>query len=95
MISVNVKLDLKRLEYARGSGLNLAIRKAINKAGSPVKAAVVAAAPSDGSGLLKKSIKIKTKYYTSNKVWACIVGPSNSFKGVKKSSNGKRRRRLN
>jgi HK97 gp10 family phage protein len=83
LITGNVQLDLKKLPYLRGSKMNVAIRKAQNKAAAPVKAALIAAAPSD-SGLLKKSIKIKVKYYAGSKTWAAIVGPSKAFKRMRK-----------
>jgi hypothetical protein len=59
------------------------IRIAVNKAAVPVKSAVVAAAPAD-VGNLKKSIRIKVKYYAKSKTWAAIIGPSSTFKRVRK-----------
>jgi hypothetical protein len=83
MIRGKVKLDLRNLSYVRGSLQNKAIRIAINKAAVPVKEAVVASAPM-GFGNLKKSIRIKSKYYAKAKTWAAVVGPSNSFSRVRR-----------
>lgn len=83
MISGRVELDLSNLKYLRGSAMNKATRMAINKAAVPVRDAVVAAAPKD-IGSLKKSIRIKVRYYAKAKTWAAIVGPSNSYKRVRK-----------
>jgi hypothetical protein len=79
MIGGNVKLDINSLKYVRNSGLNKAIRMGYNKSLKPVKDAVVGNAPAD-DGHLKKSIRIKVKYYARTKTWAGIVGPSRSFK---------------
>lgn len=68
--------------------MNVAIRKSINKAGVPVKAAVVAVAPSK-HGYLKQSIRIKSKFYKNSKTWALIVGPSSSFSRIKKKPKPK------
>jgi HK97 gp10 family phage protein len=79
MIRASVELDLSKLDYVRGSGMNKAIRMGFNKAMVPVKDAVIKNAPAD-KGSLKKSIKIKVKYYKSSKTWAGIAGPSAKFK---------------
>lgn len=79
MIKASVELDLSKLDYVRGSGMNKAIRMGFNKAMVPVKQAVISNAPAD-KGSLKKSIKIKIKYYKSRKAWAGIAGPSAKFK---------------
>lgn len=83
MIKGRVELRLDKLKYLRGSANNVAIRKAINKAGVPVKAAVIAAAPQQ-FGNLKKSIRIRSKFYKKSSTWALIVGPSSSFSRVRK-----------
>lgn len=82
MIDAKIDLDLSALEYVKGSGMNRAIRMGFNKAMKPVKEAVVANAPADKSNL-KKSIKIKVKYYAGSRTWAGVVGPSLSYKRVK------------
>lgn len=79
MITASVELDLSKLDYVRGSGANKAIRMGFNKAMVPVKEAVIKTAPAD-KGSLKKSIKIKVKYYKASKTWAGIAGPSMKFK---------------
>lgn len=91
MIEGKVTLDLKPLTYLRGSGMNVAIRKSLNRAAAPVKAQLQAAAPKK-SGKLAKSIKIKTKFYTATKTWVAIIGPSRS--GAKKQSFKKRAKRI-
>lgn len=83
MIRGSVKLDLKKIGYARGSGMNKAVRIAINKAAVPVKAAVMASAPKD-VGNLRQSLRIRSRWYAKSKVWAVIVGPSSSFSRVRK-----------
>jgi len=86
MIRGSVKLDLKKIGYVRGSGLNKAVRIAINRASVPVKAAVVAAVPK-AVGNLAQSIRIKSKWYAKSKMWAAIVGPSSSFSRVRRKPN--------
>lgn len=90
LIDARVDLDLKPLGYLKGSGMNLAIRKSLNRAAAPVKAALQAAAPKK-SGKLARSIKIKTKFYTGSKTWVAIIGPSRT--GPKKVSIKKKAKR--
>ena len=85
MIVTGVNLDLSGLKYAKGSGINKAIRIALSKAAAPVKSAVISSAPSD-LGNLKKSIKIKTKYYSASQSWGVIVGPSKSYSAAKRKA---------
>jgi HK97 gp10 family phage protein len=88
MIKAKINLDIKSLKYVRKSGMNKAIRIAFNKAMKPLKQAVIGNAPADKSNL-KKSIRIKVKFYVRTKTWAGIVGPSKSFKRAgKKIKNG-------
>ncbi len=61
---------------------NTAIRKAINKAAAPVKAAVVANAP-ERFGYLRKSFRIKIKQYRDSKIWVAVIGPKSDFKKSK------------
>lgn len=86
---MKVELDLSKFAYVKGSLANKALRIAINKAASPVKATVIAQAPAV-KGNLKKSVKIKVKHYKANAVWTAIIGPSASFKrSGKMSKKGK------
>lgn len=78
------RLDLSNIGYLKGSQMNVAIRKAVNKAMAPVKAAVVSDAPQGENGLLKKSIKIKVKYYSKSGTWVGMAGPSKATKKVKR-----------
>jgi hypothetical protein len=81
MITGHIELDLGNLQYVRGSGLNRAIRVALNKATVPAKAAVVAAAP-ERTGFLKRAMRIKTQFKKG--VWSAVVGPSTKVKKLKK-----------
>ena len=94
MIGGKVNLDLRGIGFLRGSKMNVAVRKSINKAAAPVKAALQAAAPSK-TGELRKSIRIKVKYYFASKTWAAIVGPSRKKKKPlppRKSNRGRKRK---
>lgn len=62
---------------------NKCIRIALNAGAAPMKAAVIAHAPSDG-GFLKKSIKIKIKNYRNANYWVAIIGASSKFKRFKR-----------
>jgi HK97 gp10 family phage protein len=73
----------QQLEKLNKGMRNKAIRIAMNKASSPVKAAVVAKAPAL-RGYLKKSIRIKIKNYRNGAAWVSIIGSSRSFKRGKK-----------
>ncbi|WP_390891110.1 HK97 gp10 family phage protein [Gemmata palustris] len=66
---------------------NKAMRIALNKASSPVKAKIVAAAP-NRFGFLKKSIRIRLQNYQNKQVWVSVIGPSRSF--VRKKGKFKR-----
>lgn len=57
---------------------NKAIRIAMNKAASPVKAEVVNNAPVR-HGILKKSFRIKVKNYKKKNVWVAVIGPQSKF----------------
>lgn len=92
MIGGGVKLDLRPLGYLRGSQMNKAIRKAMNKAAAPVKQALVAAAPSR-TGALRKSIRIRIKYYSKTRTWAAVVGPSRQKKKPQTPAKRRRKRR--
>lgn len=83
------KVDLTNLNYLRGSKMNVAIRMAYNKAMVPVKNALISDAPQGETGLLKKSFRIKVKYYTKSKTWVGICGPSKSVKKVIKRKKRK------
>ncbi|MBP3954919.1 hypothetical protein J8F10_06445 [Gemmata sp. G18] len=66
---------------------NKAMRIALNKASSPVKAKIVAAAP-NRFGFLRKSMKIRLANYQNKSVWVSVIGPSRSF--VRKKGKFKR-----
>lgn len=75
----HVEINTAGLDYLRGSAMNVIIRKAMNKAAAPVKAAVVAAAPKE-LGNLAKSMRIRTRYYKASKTWVAVVGVSTAYK---------------
>lgn len=85
----DTRIDLTNLNYLRGSKMNVAIRMAYNKAMVPVKNALIDAAPKGETGLLKKSFRIKVKYYSKSKTWVGICGPSKSVKKVIKRKKRK------
>lgn len=64
---------------------NKAMRISLNKAASPVKAAVISTAPAR-FGFLKKAQRIKVKHYQGGNIWVAVVGPTRSVsrkKGVR------------
>ncbi|QEL13875.1 hypothetical protein [Limnoglobus roseus] len=86
-VSNGIDLDLRNLDYVRGSALNKAIRISLNAAAVPVKSAVVGVTPQK-TGFLKKAMRIKTQF--KNGVWAAVVGPSSSVKKVRKPPKKKK-----
>lgn len=60
---------------------NKALRIALNAGASPVKQAMIAAAPVE-RGNLKKAVIIKVKNYKSRNCWVAIVGAGSKFKRV-------------
>lgn len=86
------KIDPQQALNNLTSGIkNKAMRIALNAGAAPMKAAVIAAAPS-GKGNLKKAIRIKVKNYRANDSWVAIIGASKSFKRVRKLKNKKKDR---
>lgn len=92
MIEGKVDVDLSGFRYLRGSQMNRAMRISINRAAGPVKSALQAAAPAK-TGDLRKSIKIKNKYYPASGVWAAIIGPSRAKRKPPKPPKPKKARR--
>lgn len=76
----------KKLNGLQTKLKNFAIRYALNKAASPVKAAVISGAPKL-TGALGKSIRIKIERYKAGTVWVAVVGPKSNFvRGGKKKT---------
>ena len=78
MIEAKFVLDLANMTFVKGSIQNKIMRIAINKAASPVKAAVIQHAPR-GNGSLSKAMIIKVKYYKTGDVWIAVVGASSKY----------------
>lgn len=78
---------------ALSSGIrNKAMRIAINAGAAPMKAAVIANAPSD-RGLLKKAIRIKVKNYRNSNSWVAVIGASTAVKKTVKIGKGRKAKR--
>jgi hypothetical protein len=94
-MSVSVKWTVDPVQSLAGlaTGIrNKAMRIAINAGAAPMKAAVIAQAPSD-SGLLKKAIRIRVRNYKANNTWAAIIGASTAFKRNVKIGRGRNAKR--
>lgn len=71
---------------------NRAMRIAMNKGASVVKASVVSGAPVR-YGYLKRSIRIRVRQYRNRAVWAAVVGPKSDFRIVRRGRKSNRKRR--
>lgn len=79
MIVARVELDMSPAEDLSRSGIRLALRVGMNRAASPVKAAVVShAAAVRRLGHLAKSIRIRLREYPADR-WAAVVGPTTKY----------------
>jgi HK97 gp10 family phage protein len=79
VIDAEVDIDISGLMELSEKGVRRALKIALNRAASPVKAAVVSAAAGIANrGYLSKSIRIKTKVYDSGAAVA-IIGPSRNY----------------
>lgn len=82
-MKARVELDLTPGEKLARSGLRKATRIGMNRAASPVKAAVVSAASAvKRYGYLAKSIRIRLRSYPADR-FVAVVGPSTKFTRVK------------
>ncbi|VTU02777.1 : HK97-gp10_like [Gemmataceae bacterium] len=86
------ELDLSPAAGLKGGGLRKALRIGLNRAASPVKAAVVSNAEAvKRYGFLAKAIRIRTKVYPADK-FVAVIGPSSKFVRQKgKFKKGKRK----
>lgn len=76
MIGAAVQLDLSPADGLRKGGLRRALKIGLNRAASPVKAAVVAHAEAVRRfGYLAKSIRIRTRVYPADR-FVAVIGPS-------------------
>lgn len=83
LLGGSVKLDMSPAEGLRAGGIRKATRIGINRAASPVKATVVAAAEGVRRfGFLAKSIRIRVRQYPADR-WAAIIGPSTKYQRKK------------
>jgi HK97 gp10 family phage protein len=86
--SVKWEIDpIKQANKLKKGTRNKALRIAVNRSASPVKAAVAGNAPRR-HGYLSKSIRIRVRNYKGNDVWLAVIGPSSKFRKAK----GKRKR---
>lgn len=84
MITGEVKIDLRGLESIK-KGRRVVIRRAIQRAGRPARAAVEAGAGRiKRYGFLQKSIRTKVRLYPASEAHVLIIGPSMKFARTKK-----------
>lgn len=92
LVKAGVMLDMRPAEELAKSGLRRATRIGLNRAASPVKAAVVShAAAIKRFGFLARSIRIRLRIYPADR-FVAVIGPSRKFVRVKgKYTRGKRK----
>lgn len=92
MIKGTVRLDMTPAERLKNGGIRKATRIGLNRASSPVKAAVVSHADAGRRfGFLGKSIRIRLRSYPADR-WVSVIGPSTKFTRTKgKYKRGKRK----
>jgi hypothetical protein len=92
VIAARAEIDLSPAEGLRQGGIRKAMRIGLNRAASPVKAAVVSHADAvKRYGYLGKSIRIKLKGYPADR-FVAVIGPSTKYTRTKgKYTRGKRK----
>lgn len=92
MLAARVDLDLSPSEGLQKSGLRKATRIGLNRAASPVKAAVVSHAEAvKRFGYVGKAVRIRLRTYPADR-FVAVIGPSTKYTRKKgKFSRGKKK----
>lgn len=92
MIAVNATVDMSPAEGLTRGGLRKATRIGINRAASPVKAAVVAQAEAVRRfGFMAKAVRIRLRTYPADR-FVAVIGPASKVVRTKgKFKKGKRK----